>query len=245
MGGTSEPATEPGRQVGGDARARPRPEVTAGRLGCALRQAVTACAHVGLARDRRVLVRRPPWLRWGRLSPGGTARSWLPQRPACGQARLRRPRRPGSAPAPRPSASLRTSCGPAKAAMAVRGALSAPARWSAPPRRPGGGRAGRAAPGPSPSPAEPGFLPGEGHPAQPSARARCPVSCLAQLRLRSLTAGDTGSCMVGRLANFSKRVVFKRLTLVQEIRNCGRNREGLKLGNPELTDCSTQITAGK
>ena len=36
VGGTNVPKTVTGRQVGGDARARPRPEVTAGRLGGAL-----------------------------------------------------------------------------------------------------------------------------------------------------------------------------------------------------------------
>ena len=36
VGGTNVPKTVTGRQVGGDARARPRPEVTAGRFGGAL-----------------------------------------------------------------------------------------------------------------------------------------------------------------------------------------------------------------
>lgn len=35
-GGANVATTEAGRRVGGDARARPRPEVTAGRLGGAL-----------------------------------------------------------------------------------------------------------------------------------------------------------------------------------------------------------------
>ncbi|XP_061050618.1 centrosomal protein of 63 kDa isoform X2 [Eubalaena glacialis] len=52
------------------------------------------------------------------------ARGRLPQRPAGLQAR---PRRPGSAPAPHPSASRRTLRGPAKADMACRSALSGPA----------------------------------------------------------------------------------------------------------------------
>ncbi|XP_059867280.1 centrosomal protein of 63 kDa isoform X1 [Delphinus delphis] len=48
----------------------------------------------------------------------------LPQRPAGLQAR---PRRPGSAPAPHPSASQRTLCGPAKTDMASPSALFGPA----------------------------------------------------------------------------------------------------------------------
>ncbi|XP_047730326.1 centrosomal protein of 63 kDa isoform X1 [Prionailurus viverrinus] len=52
------------------------------------------------------------------------ARGWPPQQPAGHQPRLRRP---GSAAAPRPSASLRVLCGPAKANMALPGTQSGPA----------------------------------------------------------------------------------------------------------------------
>ncbi|XP_027439489.1 centrosomal protein of 63 kDa isoform X3 [Zalophus californianus] len=52
------------------------------------------------------------------------ARGRLPPQPAGHHAR---PRRPGSAAAPRPSAFPRTPCGPAKADMALPGALSGPA----------------------------------------------------------------------------------------------------------------------
>lgn len=95
---------------------------------------VTAWAPGGQARGGRVLVRRQPWLRCRRGLCGRMARGRPPPQPAGHHAR---PRRPGSAAAPRPSASPRTPCGPAKADMALPGARSGPARWSAPPQRPG------------------------------------------------------------------------------------------------------------
>lgn len=91
---------------------------------------LTACALGGPGRGRRALVRRQSWLQWrGRRRPRGRmARGWLPQQPAGRQAR---PRWPRPAPGPCPSASPRTPCGRANAAMALESVRSRPARWSA------------------------------------------------------------------------------------------------------------------
>ena len=109
---------------------------------------VTACVKIQQATGARVRNRRQPWLQWGRRLSGRMAGGRLPQPPAGLQACLRRP---GSAPAPRPS-SPQTLRRPAKQDMASHGAQSGPARWSALPLRPAGGRAaGWASCSPSPS----------------------------------------------------------------------------------------------
>lgn len=136
VGGADVSKTVTGRQVGGDARARPSGGNGGKIRGRARGRPVTACVKVQQATGAGVRSRRPPWLQWGRrLSsewPGAasSAARWP-------QARLRRP---GSAPAPRPS-SPQTLRRPAKQDVTSHGAQSGLARWSALPLRPAGGRA--------------------------------------------------------------------------------------------------------
>lgn len=162
--------------------------------------------------------RRPPWLQWGRRLSGRMAEGRLPQPPAGLQARLRRP---GSAPAPRPS-SPQTLRRPAKQDSSLPRRAVRASRVVSPSLRPAGGRAaGWASCSASPSSQRQrvrlpllGRYPG---PALPPGLPHLASSFLALLRLRLLTAGISGSFMGGKFSKFLKIIDLKTIMLVPEV----------------------------